>query len=156
MLRLGPQNALAQFGELHPRVLAEMDVDDPIVGFEVFLDRLPQAKAKPTKARPALKTSDLPAVARDFAFVVDADVAAESLLRAVRGVSGKGPLKLPFTAIDLFDVYTGEGVPEGKKSMALSVTIQPEDKTLTDEDIQQVADAIVAQVAKQTGGELRG
>ena len=78
------------------------------------------------------------------------------MLRAVRSVSGKGPLKLPFTAIDLFDVYTGEGVPEGKKSMALAVTIQPEEKTLTDDDIQQVADAIVAQVAKATGGELRG
>jgi len=156
VLRLGPQNALAQFGELHPRVLAEMDAEGPMVGFEVFLDRLPQPKAKPTKARPALKTSDLPAVARDFAFVVDADVTAEALLRAVRGVSGKGPLKLPFTAIDLFDVYTGGGVPDGKKSMALSVTIQPEEKTLTDDDIQQVADAIVAQVAKSTGGELRG
>lgn len=156
VLRLGPQNALAQFGELHPRILAEMDVEGPIIAFEVFLDRLPQPKAKPTKARPALKTSDLLPVDRDFAFLVDENVTAESLLRAVRSVSGKGPLKLPFTAIDLFDIYTGEGVPEGKKSMALSVTIQPSDKTLTDEEIQQTADAIVAQVVKSTGGELRG
>ncbi len=156
VLKLGPKNALARFGEIHPRILAEMDVEGPIVGFEVFLDQLPQPKAKPTKARPALKTSDLLPVARDFAFVVDADVTAESMLRAVRSVSGKGPLKLPFTAIDLFDIYTGEGVPEGKKSMALSVTIQPDEKTLTDEEIQQTADAIVAQVVKSTGGELRG
>jgi phenylalanyl-tRNA synthetase beta chain len=156
VLRLGPQNALAGFGELDPRVLEAIDVAGPLVAFEVFLDRLPQAKAKPTKARPVLAVSDLPSVARDFAFVVGADVPAGEVLAAVRGLSGKPPHRLAFTAVDLFDVYAGEGVEEGKKSVALSVTIQPSERTLTDGDIIAVSQAIIAQVRKATGGELRG
>ena len=88
--------------------------------------------------------------------MVAADVSAEALLRAVRGLSGKAPLKLPFTNVTLFDIYTGEGVPEGHKSVALSVTIQPTTRTLTDDDITAISDAIVAQVKKATGGVLRG
>jgi phenylalanyl-tRNA synthetase beta chain len=156
VLRLGPQNTLATFGEVHPRVLEAMDVAGPLVAFEVFLDRLPQAKAKPTKARPVLAISDLPAVARDFAFVVDADVPAAKVLAAVRGLSGKPPHRLAFTAVDLFDVYLGEGVADGKKSIALSVTIQPSERTLTDDDITAVSEAIIDRVHKATGGELRG
>jgi len=156
VIRLGPKNALAQFGELHPAVLAALDVTGPLVGFEVVLDNLPARKAKAATARPVPKVSDYPAVGRDFAFVVDDAVSAEKLLGAVRALSGKGPHKVDFTALGLFDVYTGEGVPEGRKSMALSVTLRPFERTLTDADIQAICDAIVAQVAKVTGGELRG
>ena len=156
VLRLGPKNTLAHFGEIHPAILGRMDSEGPIVGFEIFIDAIPMPKTKASKARPVLETSDLPAVMRDFAFLVDADVAADTVLGAVRGLSGKGPFRLKFSDIDLFDVYTGEGVGEGQKSVALSVTIQAEDKTLTDDEISQVADAIVAKVVAATGGELRG
>ncbi len=155
-LRLGPKTVLAHFGELHPGILSRMDSEGPMVGFEIYIDAIPMPKAKTSKARPVLETSDLPAVQRDFAFVVDANVAADTVLGAVRGLSGKGPFKLNFSSVDLFDVYTGEGVAEGQKSVALSVTIQPDDKTLTDDEIGQIADAIVAKVIAATGGTLRG
>jgi phenylalanyl-tRNA synthetase beta chain len=156
VIRLGPKTALATFGELHPRVLEDMDVAGPMVAFEVHLAGVPQPKARPTRARPAFAPSDLPAVNRDFAFVVPESVAAAQLLGAVRALSGKPPHRLGFTAVDLFDVYAGEGVPEGHKSLAVSVTIQPAERTLTEDDIQAVSDAIVAQVEKATGGKLRG
>jgi phenylalanyl-tRNA synthetase beta chain len=156
VLRLGPKTVLAYFGEVHPGVLSSMDSEGPMVGFEIFLDAIPLPKDKGSRARPVLEVSGLPAVMRDFAFLVDADVAADKVLGAVRGLSGKGPFKLKFSAVDLFDVYTGTGVPDGKKSVALSVTIQANDKTLTEDEIGQVAEAIVAKVASATGGELRG
>jgi phenylalanyl-tRNA synthetase beta chain len=155
-IRLGPKTVLAYFGEVHPGVLSEMDSEGPMVGFEIFVDAIPLPRNKGSRARPVLEVSDLPAVMRDFAFLVDADVAAGKVLGAVRGLSGKGPFKLKFTAVDLFDVYTGTGVPDGKKSVALSVTIQADDKTLTEDEIGQVAGAIVAKVVSATGGELRG
>jgi phenylalanyl-tRNA synthetase beta chain len=150
VLRLGPK-VLAHFGELHPGVLKAMDIDGPVHGFEVFLDAIPTPKKKPTKTRPALNASELLALTRDFAFVVDEDVAAAVLLKAVRGADKK-----LITRVRLFDVYRGKGVDDGKKSLAVEVTIQPQDKTLTDEEIEAVAARIVAQVTKATGGVLRG
>lgn len=148
-LRLG-SNVLAWFGEVHPRVLKAMDVDGPIHGFEVFLDRIPAGKKKPTKTRPALDASELLPLSRDFAFVVDENVAAETLLKAVRGAEKK-----LIAGVSLFDVYQGKGVPEGKKSLAVEVTLQPREKTLTDEEIEQISGRIIAQVKKATGGVLR-
>ncbi len=156
VLRLGPKTVLGHFGELHPRVLATFDAEAPIVAFELFLDALPQPKAKATRARPPFAVSDLPTVSRDFAFLVDDTVQAEDILRAVRQVSAKNPLKLPFSDITLFDIYDGQGMAEGKKSVAFSITLQPAERTLTDDDIKAIADAVVAQVSKATGGELRG
>jgi phenylalanyl-tRNA synthetase beta chain len=150
VLRLGPK-VLAHFGELHPGVLKAMDIDGPLHGFEVFLDAIPTPKKKPTKTRPALNASELLALTRDFAFVVDEDVAAAVLLKAVRGAEKK-----LITGVRLFDVYRGKGVGDGKKSLAVEVTIQPQDKTLTDEEIEAIAARIVAQVTKATGGVLRG
>jgi phenylalanyl-tRNA synthetase beta chain len=149
VLRLGPK-ALAHFGEIHPRVLKAMDVDGPVFGFEAFLDAIPEAKKKPTKTRPALDAPEFLALTRDFAFVVDEDVAAEALLKAVRGADKK-----LIVNVALFDVYRGKGVAEGKKSLAVEVTIQPREKTLTDEEIEAVSARIVAQVEKATGGALR-
>ena len=148
-LRLGP-NVLGFFGEIHPRVLKEMDVDGPIYGFETFLDAIPDSKKKATKTRSALDVSDLLPLTRDFAFIVDADVAAETLLKAVRGADKK-----LITDVSLFDVYEGKGVPEGKKSLAVEARIQPREKTLTDQDIEALANRIIAQVEKATGGALR-
>jgi len=150
VLRLGPK-VLAHFGELHPRVLKAMNVEGPVHGFEIFLDAIPTPKKKPTKARPALDASELLALTRDFAFVVDEDVAGEALLKAVRGAEKK-----LIQSVRLFDVYRGKGVADGKKSLAVEVTIQPLEKTLTDQEIEAIAARVVAQVEKATGGVLRG
>lgn len=150
-LRLGPKTILANFGEMHPGVLKKMDVKGPMAAFEVFLDNLPKGKKKSGQARPLVKLSSFQPVARDFAFVVDASVEAAQVLRAARGAD-----KALISAVSLFDVYAGENLGEGKKSVAIEVTLQPFDATLTDEDIEAVATKVVAAVAKATGGELRG
>ncbi len=151
VLRLGP-NVLANFGELHPRVLKAMELRGPVAAFEVFLDRIPEPKAKDAgKARPPLELSPFQPVERDFAFLVDADLPAEKLLRAARGAD-----KALIADVALFDVYAGKGVEDGKKSLAIAVTLQPRERTLTDEEIEAVGARIVAQVEKATGGSLRG
>lgn len=150
VVRLGPRTVLAHFGEVHPRVLKAMDVEGPIYAFEAFLDRIPAARAKATKTKPALDAADLLPLTRDFAFVVDDAVAAEALLRAVSGADRK-----LIAGVALFDVYSGKGVPDGKKSLAVEVTIQPREKTLTDEEIEALAARIIAQAAKATGAVLR-
>ncbi len=156
VLRLGPKTALANFGSLHPGVLVALDVTGPMIAFEIMIDAVPMAKAKPTKARPAYRVSDFPTVTRDFAFLVDDHVPVEKMLRAVRDIGGKPPHKIPFGAVTLFDVYSGDGVAAGKRSVAFSVVLQPTERTLTEEDIQGVSQAIVARVTKTTGAELRG
>ena len=150
-LRLGPKTILAAFGEIHPRTLSALDVSGPMVAFEVYMDALPNPKGKAGKSRGALNASDLQPLKRDFAFVVDEKVDAQSLLRAAMGAEKK----LVTDAV-LFDIFTGAALGEGKKSMAVQVTLQPREKTLTDEEIEAVAAKIVAQVEKTTGGVLRG
>lgn len=147
VLKLGPKTVLAEFGEIHPAILALFDIKGPVTACEVYLDRLPTPKAK-GRARPLLKLSPFQPVERDFAFVVDAEVAAEALLRAVRGVD-KG------LAASIFDVYQGKGVPEGKKSLAITVRLQPTEKTLTEAEIDAIAAKIVAAVIQATGATLR-
>lgn len=149
-LQLG-RNVLAYFGEIHPRVVKAMDVDGPLYGFETFLDAIPDSKKKATKTKPALEASDLLPLTRDFAFIVDDSVAAEALLKAVRGADKK-----LIAGVSLFDVYQGKGVPDGQKSLAVEVSIQPRDKTLTDQEIEALSARIIAQVEKTTGGVLRG
>jgi len=151
VLRLGPKTALARFGELHPRVLDIFGLRAPVVAFEVFLDALPKPKEKDGKAKPALELPPFQPVTRDFAFVVDRDVPAEAVLRAARSAE-----KQLLEAVDLFDVYAGEKMPEGKKSLAIAVTLQPRDRTLTEKEIDAVGARIVAKVKKDTGAELRG
>ncbi|MEX1204487.1 MAG: phenylalanine--tRNA ligase subunit beta [Dongiaceae bacterium] len=150
VLRLGP-TVLAQFGEIHPRVLRRLDVKGPAVGFEALLDRVPLPRA-PTRgaARPPLVASPFQPVERDFAFVVDADLPADRLVRAVKGAD-----KRLIAAVAVFDVYAGAGIEDGKKSVALAVTLQPAERTLTDAEIEAVAQRIVAAVAKATGATLR-
>ena len=148
-IRLGPKTVLAHFGEIHPRLVRVLDLKGPAVGFEVYLDAIPFAKS--TKGRGAFRPSALQPVERDFAFILDEGVTAEQLLRAARGADRK-----LISDIRLFDVYTGPGVPEGKKSLAVTVTLQPIEATLTDEVLEQFSKALVANVTKQTGGVLRG
>ena len=150
-LQIGPQNVLGHFGELHPRVLEALGADGPLVGFEVILDRIPEAKARPTRAKPLLELSPFQPVARDFAFIVARSVKAADLVRAAQGVDRK-----LITGVDVFDLYEGKGIDDDKKSIAIAVTLQPREKTLTDEEIDAVGARIVTEVAKKTGGVLRG
>ncbi|MGE5504478.1 MAG: phenylalanine--tRNA ligase subunit beta [Actinomycetota bacterium] len=142
---------VAHFGELHPGVLAKMDAKGPLAAFEVFLEALPQPKARPTKARPLLKVPPFQPLERDFAFIVDSTVAADALLRAAKGAD-----KALIVDAAVFDLYEGANLGEGKKSLAVTVTLQPVEKTLTDEEIEAVARKIVDAVVKATGGTLRG
>ena len=150
-LRLGPKQIVATFGELHPGFLKALGVDGPVVAIELALDALPVAKAKPTKTRPVLDKADQTPVRRDFAFVVDEKVPAGDIAR----LALKGDPKL-VTAARIFDVYRGASIGEGKKSVAVEVTLQPRGAAMTDEQIEAVAQAIVKSVAKGTGAALRG
>ncbi len=146
-LRLGPR-LLALFGEIHPAIVAAYDLK-AAAGFEIFLDAVPLPRAR-GKARPLLKLSPFQPVERDFAFVVPHDLPAETLLRTARGVDKKLDAE-----VRLFDVYVGAGVPDGKKSLALTVVLQPEDATLTDAVLEGFAKKFIAAVEKATGGTLR-
>jgi phenylalanyl-tRNA synthetase beta chain len=149
-LKLGPKSVLAVFGEFHPDLLAGLRIDPPLAGFELYLDALPASRRKGT-AKPALEASDLQPVRRDFAFLLDREVAAGDVVRAASSAD-----RALISETRVFDVFTGQGVPEGKKSLAIEVTLQPREKTLTDAEIEAVAAKIVAAVQKATGGELRG
>ncbi len=150
-IQIGPQNVLGYFGELHPRVLEALKADGPLVGFEVILNRVPDAKVKATRAKPVLDLSSLQPVSRDFAFIVDRSVKAGDIVRAAQASDKK-----LIAAVTVFDVYEGKGIDEAKKSVGIAVTLQPRDKTLTDQEIDAVGAALVADVAKKTGGVLRG
>jgi phenylalanyl-tRNA synthetase beta chain len=149
-LKFGPKVTLGLFGELHPDVVAKLGLDGPLAAFEIYLDALPATKRK-SLTKSALDASDLQAVARDFAFLLDADVAAADVVRAAQSAD-----RALITQVGVFDVFTGQGVPQGKKSLAIEVTLQPREKTLTDAEIDAVAAKIVAAVQQATGGALRG
>ncbi|HHK74518.1 MAG TPA: phenylalanine--tRNA ligase subunit beta, partial [Rhizobiales bacterium] len=150
VLRLGPKTVLAHFGELHPAVLKALGASGPMVGFEVFLDAIPAPRAKTKKSRSALNVSDLQAVRRDFAFIVDKDLPAQDLIRAARGAD-----KNLVTDVVLFDVFSGGNLGDDKKSLAIEVTLQPREKTLTDTEIEAVASKIIEKTIKATGAVLR-
>ncbi|MEM6781702.1 MAG: phenylalanine--tRNA ligase subunit beta [Pseudomonadota bacterium] len=147
-LRLG-KFVLAQFGDLHPAVLEDMDIKGPVAGFEVFLEAIPDAKKK-GPAKPLLKLSAFQPVERDFAFIVDENVEAENIIRAAKGAD-----KELITGVDVFDVYQGKGVDDGKKSVAINVIIQPKEQTMTDSEIDGLSQKIIASVTSKTGGQLR-
>ena len=147
-LRLGPK-VLGAFGELHPAVIDALDARSPLAGFEVFLDVVPEPRSG--RAKPPVHLSVFQPIERDFAFVVDDDLPAETLLRAARAVDRK-----LVTEIRLFDVYQGAGLSEAKKSLAITVVLQPQERTLTDAEIESFSQRLIAQVEKDTGGQLRG
>ncbi len=149
-LQLGPKAVIAEFGELHPAVLKAMDVDGPVYGFEIWVEAIPEPKKKATKTRGALSLSPLMPLSRDFAFLLDEGKAAGDLVKAVVGAD-----KALIAGARVFDVYQGQGVPEGQKSVAVEVTVQPRDKTLTEAEIEALSAQIVAAAAK-AGGKLRG
>jgi phenylalanyl-tRNA synthetase beta chain len=150
-LQFGPKLVVGHFGELHPRALEALDAKGPVVAFEILLEILPPPKAKPTKVKPKLVLSEFQPVSRDFAFVVDRSVAAADIVKAVQGAD-----RTLVSDVSVFDVYEGAGIGEGKTSIAVAVTLQPVDHTLTDAEIDAVSGRIMAEVAKKTGAVLRG
>jgi phenylalanyl-tRNA synthetase beta chain len=149
-LQLGPKTVIAEFGELHPRVLKDLDAEGPILAFELNLDAIPEPKRKATKTKPALELSPLMPLSRDFAFLVAADTPAGELVRPIVGAD-----KALIADARVFDVYQGKGVPDGMKSVAIEVTVQPREKTLTDAEIEALSARIVAAAEKAVGAKLR-
>ncbi|NIJ32948.1 phenylalanine--tRNA ligase subunit beta [Sphingomonas oligoaromativorans] len=148
-LGLGPKMILATFGELHPETLRALDVEGPVVAAEIYLDAIP-AKRDTGRTRAAYAPAALQAVRRDFAFLVAADLQADKLIRAIQGAD-----KQAIVEVSLFDVFTGQGVPEGQKSLGLEVVLQPTDKSFDEAALKAIADKIVSAAAKQ-GATLRG
>ena len=149
-IKLGPKVVLGTFGEFHPKTLATLDVGGSLCGFEVFIDTIPEPKQKATRTKPALNLSDLQTVWRDFAFVVDRNVEAAAIVRAALA----GDKKL-IAGVQVFDVFEGASLGADKKSVAIEVAIQPQERTLNDEDLEALSKRIVDSVGKQTGGALR-
>ena len=148
-LQLGPKTVIAEFGALHPRVLQALDVKGPVYAFELWVEAIPEPKRKGAKARPRFEVSSLMPLTRDFAFVVEQGRAAGDLVKAVAGAD-----KALIAGARVFDVYQGKGVPEGSKSVAIEVEVQPREKTLTDAEIEQLSGRIVA-AAEKLGAKLR-
>ena len=149
-IRQGPKTVIGTFGEFHPKVLELLDAEGPLAGFELILEAIPAPRQKPTKTKPVLKLSDFQPVKRDFAFVVDHAVTAATIVRAAQGADRK-----LIAGVSVFDLFEGAALGEGKKSIAIEVTLQPSERTLTDQDIEAVSGKIVAEVRKATGGTLR-
>lgn len=148
VLRLGGK-VLACFGEVHPALAQDMDVKTSLVAFEVFLDAIAPARRKGT-GKAALNLSTFQPLTRDFAFIVDDGIETDAIVKAVRAAE-----KTLIAAVDVFDVYAGKGVADGRKSVAVSVTLQPADRTLAEAEIDSVAKKIVDAVAAKTGAVLR-
>jgi phenylalanyl-tRNA synthetase beta chain len=150
-VRLGPKNVLGHFGEIHPGLMAKLDMDGPLAGFEIFLDNLPEPRRRQAgHSRGALDISELHPVRRDFAFILDAEVAAGDVMRAAMGADRK-----MIEAVNVFDSFEGEALGAGRKSVAIEVVIQPRGESLTDKQIEAISDRIVKAVEKATGGSLR-
>jgi phenylalanyl-tRNA synthetase beta chain len=149
-LQLGPKTIIAEFGELHPRVLKDLDAEGPMLAFELDLGAIPEPKRKPTKTKAALTLSALMPLTRDFAFLVDEATPAGEVVRPILAAD-----KALIAEARVFDVYQGKGVPEGQKSVAVEVTVQPTEKTLTDAEIEALSARIVAAAEKAVGARLR-
>jgi phenylalanyl-tRNA synthetase beta chain len=148
-LRLGPKVVLAHFGEIHPATLALFDVTGPVAALEAFLEALPPERKKGAR-RGALQAADLLPVHRDFAFVLDKDVPAGDVVKAVRAAEKK-----LISGVNVFDLFESESLGPAKKSLALEIILQPTEKTLTDEEIDAVAAKVIEAVGKATGGAIR-
>ncbi|MBW3097681.1 phenylalanine--tRNA ligase subunit beta [Pseudohoeflea coraliihabitans] len=149
-IKLGPKAVLGYFGEFHPAALEALDVTGPLCGFEIFIDAIPEPRRKATRTKPVLSLSPFQAVRRDFAFVVGTETAAGDIVRAAAGAD-----KQMVSDVKVFDIFEGESLGTGRKSVAIEVTLQPRDRTLTDEDLDRISAAIVGSVEKATGGTLR-
>jgi phenylalanyl-tRNA synthetase beta chain len=150
-LQFGPQNMIGWFGELHPSAVEALDAEGPLAAFEIILDRIPAPKARASRAKAKLERLDFMPVERDLAFVVPLKARAADIVKAALGAE-RGLI----VGVQVFDVYEGQGVPSGHKSVAIAVTLQPRERTLTDAEIEAAVAKIVAEVARKTGAALRG
>jgi phenylalanyl-tRNA synthetase beta chain len=145
----GPE--LAYFGEIHPSIIKKLDLrTDNVLGFEIFLDNIPKSRKKIREAKPQFVVSDYQKVVRDFAFVIDEKYNSGEIIALVKKID-----KQLIKAVKIFDVYQGDNIDTGKKSIAFSVTLEPKDKTLSDKDIDQISKKIISSVHKSTGATLR-
>ena len=147
VVRQGPKAVLGSFGELHPRVLSALNLVGPVAVFELDLDAVGDPKRR---RRPPPDLPPFQPIRRDFAFLVDSSVTAEALLRAAKGAD-----RALIAGVSLFDVYQGDTLPDGKKSLAIEVVFQPHERTLTDAEIEAASQKVIAAVAKATGAALR-
>ncbi|MGA3402894.1 MAG: phenylalanine--tRNA ligase subunit beta [Acetobacteraceae bacterium] len=147
VVRQGPKTVLGSFGELHPRVLAALDLTGPVAAFVLNLDAVPEPKRR---RRAAPELPPFQPLRRDFAFLADLGVTADAVLRAARGAE-----RTLIAGVSLFDVYAGEKLPEGKKSLAIEVVFQPRERTLTDAEIEAACQKVISAVVKATGAMLR-
>ena len=147
LVRQGPRTVLGSFGELHPRVLAALDMSGPVAAFALNLDAVQDPKRR---RRAAPELPQFQPVRRDFAFLADVSVTADAVLRAARGAE-----RTLIAGVALFDVYAGEKLPEGKKSLAIEVVFQPRERTLTDAEIEAACQKVISAVVKATGAALR-
>ncbi len=150
VIRQGPKTVIGTFGEFHPSLLEALDATGPMAGFEIILEAIPAPKVRAARTKPPLALSDLQPVRRDFAFVVDRVVEAGRIVRAAEGADRK-----LISAVSVFDVFESEALGEGRKSVAIEVTLQPSERTMTEQEIEVAAGKIVAEVEKATGGTLR-
>ena len=145
----GPE--LAYFGEIHPSIIKRLDLrTDNVLGFEIFLDNIPESRKKIREAKPQFVVSDYQKVVRDFAFVIDEKYSSGEIIALVKEID-----KQLIKTVKIFDVYQGDNIDTGKKSIAFSVTLEPKDKTLSDKDIDQISKKIISSVQKSTGAILR-
>jgi phenylalanyl-tRNA synthetase beta chain len=147
-VQLGPKTCFGYFGEVHPKVLKQFNLTTPLVGFELLIAHIPLPKAKGRK--PTLKLSPFQPLTRDLAFILDKEMPVGEVLKSMRQVNQE-----LITGIDVFDVYQGEGIPTGKKSVAFTIHIEPHERTLTDKEINTIIDQIINKVHTVNGGELR-
>ncbi len=150
-IKLGPKVVLGTFGEFHPMTLELIDVSGPLCGFEVFFDAIPTPKAKANRSKGVLTVSPLQPVKRDFAFIMDKTVEATLVLRAANGADKK-----LISDVKIFDLFEGASIGEDKKSLAIEVTLQPMDKSLTDDEIEAISNKVIENIGKTVGGVLRG
>ena len=150
-IKMGPKLVIGHFGEFHPATLEALDVSGALCGFEVAIDKLPEPKRKATRTKPVLELSPFQSVKRDYAFIVDRKVEAQAIMRAAASADRK-----LVSSVNVFDIFEGASLGETKKSVAIEVSIQPSDRTLTDEDFEALTAKIIANVEKSTGGVLRG
>tara|TARA_B110000444_G_C18846496_1_gene602377 strand:+ start:1193 stop:3601 length:2409 start_codon:yes stop_codon:yes gene_type:complete len=150
VIRQGPQNIIAYFGEIHPKILKGFDIEESLCCFEIFMDNFSNNKKKKTRGRDGYYSSQFMPISRDFAFIFDKDINAEDILQSIKRIKNT-----MIENVKIFDVYTGKNIPENKKSIGINVTIQPHEKTLTDKEIEEISNMIIMEISNKFGAEIR-